>query len=102
MGVGQRVVRGGANVGGVIVVDGAERIQAVLGPVYAALDLNWRPDTTGSLVDEVPSVTWDQAVGALLGAYASHHDLEPVDLDSETLALAHTLQPEHLSPTPDA
>jgi octanoyl-[GcvH]:protein N-octanoyltransferase len=99
MGVGQRVVHHGANIGGVIVVTGADRIKQVLAPVYAALDLSWRPDTTGSLADEVPSITWEGATGALLDAYAKRYTLEPAELDPDTLALARTLQPEHLSPS---
>jgi len=103
MGVGQRVIQNGASIGGVLVVDGADRIRAILGPVYAALDLSWRPDTTGSLVDEVSSITWDQAVDAVVTAYRSRYELEPALLDEDALALARTLQPEHLSPaTADA
>ena len=37
MGVGQRLVRGAAHVGGVVVVDQGDRIRDVLLPVYDAL-----------------------------------------------------------------
>ena len=98
MGVGQRVVRNGAHIGGVIVVDGAERINEVLTPVYAALGLDWRPEATGSLAAETASVTWDATCRAIEAAYADRYDMEPADLDGDTLALADTLRPEHLSP----
>lgn len=98
MGVGQRVIHRGASLGGVIVVTGADRINQILGPVYAALDLPWRPETTGSLIDEIPTVTWDQAAGALIDAYAKYYDISLAGLDPTTEALAETLQPEHLSP----
>jgi lipoate-protein ligase A len=98
VGIGQRVIRAGAHVGGVVVVDGADRIRGVLGPVYAALDLDWRPETTGSVADEVGPVAWADVVQAVEAAYAARHALEPAELDPDTLALAETLRAEHLSP----
>lgn len=99
MGVGQRLVAGGVHVGAVVVVDGAERVREVLVDVYAALALDWRPQTTGSVVEEAPSVTWDRVVDALLAEYGQSYELEPVELDRETLALARRLAPDHRSPT---
>jgi lipoate-protein ligase A len=95
MGVGQRLVAGGAHVGSVIVVDGAERVRDVLVPVYSALELNWRPETTGSVAEEVPGVTWDTVAGAVATVYDERFGLEPAQLDSETLELARRLVPEH-------
>ena len=65
MGVGQRLVPGGVHVGGVIVVDGSDRVNGVLTPVYGALGLDWRPEATGSVADEVPGTTWDDVAEAL-------------------------------------
>lgn len=98
VGIGQRVIHDGAHVGGVVVVDGADRIVDVLDPVYAALDLAWRPETTGSVVLEAPAAGWDDVRAAIERRYAARYDLTPVELDRETLALARTLAPEHLSP----
>lgn len=100
MGVGQRLVAGGVHVGAVVVVDGAERVREVLVDVYEALGLDWRPQTTGSVVQEAPGVTWDGVVDALLDEYRRCYELEPVELDTETLALARRLAPDHRSPTP--
>jgi len=97
MGLGQRVIKDGAYVGGVVVVDGAERVRDVLVPVYDALGLEWRPETTGSLADESPGVTWDDARAAIEAEYAETYELEPVELDDDTSALAHELAPEHRS-----
>lgn len=97
MGVGQRLVAGGAHVGGVIVVDGADRVRDVLVPVYAALGLDWRPETTGSVAGEAPGAGWQDVVDAVLAEYGARYDLEPVELDDETLELARRLAPEHLS-----
>jgi octanoyl-[GcvH]:protein N-octanoyltransferase len=98
-GVGQRVIRDGAHVGGVVVVDGADRIVEVLDPVYSALDLRWRPEATGSVASEGEDLGWEDVRAAIERRYAERYDLLAVDLDDETLALARTLQPEHLGPT---
>lgn len=99
MGLGQRVIKDGAYVGGVIVVAGADRVRDALAPVYEALGLAWRPETTGSLADEVAGIGWDDARAALEAEYAALGGLEPAELDAETLALARRLAPEHLSPS---
>lgn len=98
VGIGQRLVAGGAHIGGVVVVDGAERVNEILIPVYAALDLDWLPDATGSVAAEVPGATWDGVADGLAVAYAERYELERADLDEGTLALARELAPDHLSP----
>jgi octanoyl-[GcvH]:protein N-octanoyltransferase len=98
MGLGQRVIKDGAYIGGVVVVAGADRVRDVLLPVYDVLGLEWRPETTGSLADEVPEIGWEDVRAALEAEYAALYELEPVELDAETLALARRLAPEHLSP----
>jgi lipoate-protein ligase A len=100
MGVGQRVVADAAHVGGVVVVTGAERIREVLIPVYEALQLDWDPATVGSLEDEAPGTTWEEAEAAILEAFASRYELEEGDLTEETLALARELAPRHAVGTP--
>ena len=96
MGVGQRLVRGGVHVGGIVVVDGAGALRDILVPVYGALGLDFSPATAGSLAEEVPGVSWADAADAIVEAYGRRHELEPVVLDPETLALARRLAPEHL------
>ncbi|MDQ4048855.1 MAG: lipoate--protein ligase family protein [Actinomycetota bacterium] len=98
MGVGQRLVAGGAHIGGVVVVDGAERVRDILLPVYAELGVDWRPDATGSVVEEAPGASWNRVAEALLEEYAERYELEPGAPDVETLAMAHKLAPTHLSP----
>jgi lipoate-protein ligase A len=65
MGVGQRVIRGAAHVGGVLVVDGSARVRGVLEPVYAAMDFAWQPDTTGSIADEIGPTSLDVVAAAI-------------------------------------
>jgi lipoate-protein ligase A len=82
-GIGQRVIHGGAHVGTVVVVEDAESIRRVLEPVYAALELDWDPDTVGAV-----NRPWQAAHDALLAAYATRYELVPSSLDPETLESA--------------
>jgi lipoate-protein ligase A len=97
-GVGQRLIRGGAHLGAVVVAAGAELVRDPLVPVYSALALDWDPATTGSVADEAPGVGFDDVVEAIRAAYARDYELEPAELDADTLALARRLAPEHQSP----
>ena len=47
--IGQRVVGGGSHTGVVLVIEGDDRINAVLDSRYAALSLDWDPTATGSV-----------------------------------------------------
>jgi octanoyl-[GcvH]:protein N-octanoyltransferase len=97
MGVGQRVVGGGVHVGGIIVVDGADLLREVLGPVYTALGLGFSRQAVGSIAGEVPGVGWSDVAAAVEDSFARRHTLEPAELDEGTLALARALAPEHLA-----
>jgi lipoate-protein ligase A len=99
MGVGQRLISGGAHVGGVIVVEGAERVRDVLLPVYSAMGLSWRPEATGAVGDEAPGANVDSVIEALREAFGEEEQLEEAELDAETIELARRLAPEHLGPT---
>ncbi len=96
MGVGQRLARGAAHVGGVIVVSGAELVRAALRPVYAALDLEWDPAAVGAVEDEAPGVTIESVAAAVIAELDRRHDMAPGRLDEATLALARRLRPEHV------
>jgi lipoate-protein ligase A len=90
-GIGQRLVAGGSHTGSVVVVDGGERIRGVLGPVYAALGLDWRPATVGAVADEAPGTSWEQVRDALLAEYGSRYELIRGAIDERTLELARAL-----------
>jgi octanoyl-[GcvH]:protein N-octanoyltransferase len=93
-GIGQRLIRGGAHIGGVIVVSGADRVKAALTPVYEELGLDWNPDTAGAIEDEV-ALTWEAAMAGIKAGYEERYEVEEAALDEETLELAHRLKPEH-------
>lgn len=100
MGVGQRVIRRGAHVGGVVVVSDADRVRDVLVPVYRELGLRWDPQTVGSLRDEAPEVTWERAEEALLARFAERYDLVPDEIDPGVVEVAERLEAEHLAAVP--
>ena len=109
-GIGQRVITGGAHVGGVVVIRGAGRIRAVLEPIYEALELEWLPATTGSValelgeddetlpteVDDPLIMRWIRALREVL---SESFDLEDVELDDGTLKLAGELRGDHAAPS---
>ena len=97
MGVAQRVLLRASHVGGVVVVANAERVRAVLEPVYAALELPWSPETTGSLQDEVGSITLEEAEKVLLEAFARRHELTPAAIPAPTLLRAERLCADHVA-----
>jgi octanoyl-[GcvH]:protein N-octanoyltransferase len=94
-GIGQRIVAGGSHTGVVLVVSGGQRVNDVLRPVYAALQIPWEPQVSGSVLAERPGADWDAVRDALLAEYARDYELIEDELDPETLALARSLAPEH-------
>jgi hypothetical protein len=91
VGTAQRLVRGAALLGAVIVVRDGAGVRAVLRDVYAALGLKWDDATAGAVDAEVPGVTVDAVEQAVLAAYA---DPPAEPLDADTMALARRLEPE--------
>lgn len=67
MGVGQRVIRGAAHVGGVVTIAETERLREVLVPIYEALELELRPETAGGIADVLPGLKAEDLVEALAG-----------------------------------
>ncbi len=98
VGIGQRLIAGGAHRGAVVVVGGSCQIRDVLVPVYEALDLRWDPGTAGSIEDEAGTVTTAAVEEAILARLGERYELREVELDSRTLALAERLESEHSIP----
>jgi octanoyl-[GcvH]:protein N-octanoyltransferase len=94
-GIGQRLIKGGAHVGCVIVAAGSEELREVLIPVYEALAIEWNPATVGCVEDEVPGVTPAEVEEAIMAALAERFELADAELDPQTRALAKQLEPRH-------
>lgn len=95
VGIGQRLIAGGAHRGAVVVVGGSDRIRDVLVPVYEALGLEWEPATAGSVEDEVGGVDLGQVEEVILSRLRERHELSEAELDATTLELAGQLEPNH-------
>jgi len=96
LGVGQRLVRGAAHVGGVVVVDDAHRIRDVLIPVYRALRLDWDPRTAGSLADRSPGITMDLVTRSIEDQFRRRYPMVERSLPPSILEAAGVLVPDHL------
>lgn len=97
VGIGQRLTRHAAHVGGVVVVAGSAELRAILDPIYAALALEWQPGTAGAIVDVAPSVTFDAAAAAIVASIAAERRLQDATIDGATLHLARRLVADYLS-----
>ena len=94
-GIGQRVIRGAAHLGGVIVAGKASRMREGLGPVYEALDYPLDPATVGSLEDEIGGISLEKVAGALRDELTGRFELQPGEIEPGDLALARELAPGH-------
>jgi octanoyl-[GcvH]:protein N-octanoyltransferase len=92
IGTAQRLVRGAALLGAVIVVRDGAGVRDVLRDVYERLGIEWDDATAGSVAEEVPGVSVNDVERAVLAAYP---DLEYGRLDGATLELARSLVPKH-------
>ncbi len=91
-GIGQRMISGGAHVGGVVVAAGEDLLARVLDPVYAALGLDWDPATSGSASAELSrEVDPDALIEAMIAELGERHALIESDVDDRTLELAREL-----------
>lgn len=97
MGVGQRLAKHGAHVGGVVVVTGSAAVNEILVPVYAALGVDWRPEATGALEDAVPGITVSVAATAIVDELHARARVLDARLDDATLARARSLAAEHVA-----
>ena len=88
-GIGQRMIRGGAHMGGVVVANGVDEIARVLVPVYEALELDWDPATSGSVADELGrDVDPGEVEEAVIAELGRRYELVDADLDEETVSRA--------------
>jgi octanoyl-[GcvH]:protein N-octanoyltransferase len=88
-GIGQRMIRGGAHMGGVVVASGGRQIAEVLVPVYEALELDWDPATSGSVSEELGrEVDAGDLEEALIAELGDRYELVDAELDEETMRRA--------------
>lgn len=95
VGIGQRLIRGGAHCGAVIVVSDSALVRATLEAVYAALELEWEPTTTGAVEDEIGPISLEAVEAAVITELAKEFELVDAELDPQTLELAAGLEESH-------
>ncbi len=96
MGVGQRLIRGGAHVGGVIVVADAPLVNRPLLPAYRLLEYEWRPEATGAVDNVLVGASPHTVAAALLDAIREGgEEITTATLDDDCLELAAVMAPEH-------
>ena len=95
MGIGQRVIRGAAHVGGVIVVGDSPRVRDVLNPIYEALELDWDPATAGSIEETVPGAQPEEVRSMLLQVLETERTWKSTAIDADTLSRAEALRDWH-------
>ncbi len=96
MGVGQRLARHAAHIGGVIAVDRTDLLLQALIPVYRALEIEWRPATTGCLNDVQQGVGNDDVIAALKAELGEHFSVTRDRIDRELVDAARELVPQYV------
>ena len=88
-GIGQRMIRGGAHMGGVVVASGGQEVARALEPVYQALELEWDPATSGDVSAEVGHpVDPGEIEEALIAELAKTYELIDAEIDESTMEAA--------------
>ncbi|HSD25114.1 MAG TPA: hypothetical protein VLB79_12390 [Solirubrobacterales bacterium] len=88
-GIGQRMIRGGAHLGGVVVGSEGGEVARVLEPVYDALELDFDPATSGSVSEELGrEVDPGELEEALIDELGKRYELIDAELDEATLQIA--------------
>jgi octanoyl-[GcvH]:protein N-octanoyltransferase len=95
IGAAERIIKGAWLHSSVVVVDGAGRLRAVLEDVYAALGLDWDPETTGAVCDESPGVGHQEVQAVLLAEYETRYKLAPARFSDADLARSGELLARH-------
>lgn len=95
MGVGQRIVRGAAHVGGVVCVSRTIGMKNVLTPVYETLGYSLNPETIGSLSDDSSDIDVESVMASLIDSFRSGASLYDEDLQEPVVKRARSIEIEH-------
>jgi len=95
-GLGQRLGRSAAHVGGVLVVGGSDAVRDILVPTYKALGIEWNPETVGAVQDIATGITVEAVVESILETVAETASLYEAPIDDRTLARARERAPLHV------
>ena len=90
VGIAQRITRRATSVGGIVLVEGEQELARVLGRVYDAMRLPFRPQGVGSLRRAGYEVGTQDAIEAFAAEAEHIYGAARVPIDEKTLALAST------------
>jgi lipoate-protein ligase A len=96
MGVGQRLIKGAAHIGGVIVVDHGERVRDVLVPVYRALGIDWDPRTAGALADRSAGTKTSDVSRAVIAQLQRLADIAEAPIPAEIIEQGRSMIERHI------
>lgn len=88
VGIAQRVTRRATSVGGIVLVEGERELSRILGRVYDALMLPFRPEGVGSLRRAGSEAGVREVIDVFAEEAAERYGAVRVPLDAETLRLA--------------
>ena len=93
-GVGQRLTKSAAMIGGVVVVERGDLVRGALVPVYDALGLEWDPNTAGALSDTVPGIEPSEVIRAMIDRLGNRGPVETASLTGEVINAAQAMRAE--------
>lgn len=103
MGMGQRVIQGGAHLGGVLTVGQTDVLRETLVPIYEALEVDFEPETAGGIADFDPSLGLEEIFVALIeGLRECGYEPDPRRFDASIRSEAAELIPLHRPQTREA
>ena len=88
-GIAGRVTRRAASVGGIVLVSGEEELARILGLVYGAMDLPFRPASVGSLRRAGSTAGLREAMEAFAAEAKERYGATRISLDEQTRRIAH-------------
>lgn len=94
MGVGQRLTRGAAHIGGVVVLDDARSVNDVLVPIYDLLGIDMDPSVTGAVSDAFP-IDATLFMDAFTDVIAAGRPIVPTPIPDSVREAARGFRAEH-------
>jgi octanoyl-[GcvH]:protein N-octanoyltransferase len=88
VGIAQRITRRATSVGGIVLVEGERELARVLGRVYGAMHLPFRPESVGSLRLAGYEARTPNTIEAFAAEAERTYGAIPAPLDEKTLAFA--------------
>ena len=95
MGVGQKLAPRASHIGGVIVVNNSQLTKSILGDIYQDLEIDWIPETAGSLDDINNTIKIEDVKNSIIRCIKSTKKPSYRKLSKTTIELAQNLYDQH-------